>query len=88
MKKFLAALALLAFSAAASARIIIGVGIPAPVYVAPPPVYVQQQTPYYGQPAPVYVQPQPTIVIAPSYGWGYHPYYHPYYGRSYYGRRW
>ncbi|MDF3833269.1 hypothetical protein P3W85_09965 [Cupriavidus basilensis] len=44
----------------------IGIGIPGPVFVAPPPPVYYEPPPVYYEPVPVYVEPQP-VIVAPGY---------------------
>ncbi len=58
----------------AEARVDVGIGIPAPVVVAPPPVYYE--------PAPVVVQPVSPVVAVPAY------YYDNWRARAWREREW
>jgi hypothetical protein len=60
----------------ADVRIGVNVGIPAPVYVAPPAVYAPPPPPVIYQPGPVYARP-------PAIGWYGNRYYD---GRRYWNR--
>jgi hypothetical protein len=78
----LGGLALATPAQAGGIHVSIGLGIPAPVYVAPPPLVVA--------PAPVIVQPapsviyEPPVVVTPPY-LGYWPHIPPGHAKRYYG---
>jgi PXPV repeat (3 copies) len=85
-------LALPALTDAGGVRLSIGIGIPAPVYVAPAPVFVAP-APIIVQPAPRIVYPPPVVYTAPYGVYGHHypsgiakPYYgyHPAHSYKFY----
>ena len=86
----LAGAALIAVSGTAAARVDVGIslGIPAPVYVAPPPpvvyappVYVPPRPVYYAPP-PVYYAPPPVYYGPPAVVYRGGGYYRGWHGRG------